>query len=336
MARVNFEKLIEYWDPVLRKAFLDSVQNIRQRAQLDQIAKAIERGDLNAALEAVGLDPASFRPLDITIQRIYEVGGNATASALPALGKLDSGLRVSFIFNMRNPTAERWINEHSSIKVTEIITDQRVMIREFLTEGLKLGANPRTTALDLVGRVGQNGLRQGGMLGLTSSQAAWVRNYGDKLANGDMSALGSALRDKRYDKLVSRTFEKGDKLSPSQINSMVNAYKNRALRYRAETISRTETMASLHEAQQQAMDQVVQSGKLRSDNVSFTWRSAHDNRTRDTHREMDGQTVKMGEMFVSPSGARLEYPGDPNGPAAEVINCRCWREPNVNFLAGIK
>ena len=53
------------------------------------------------------------------------------------------------------------------------------------------------------------------------------------------------------------------------------------------------------------------------------WLAAHDDRTRSSHAEMDGQTVAYDEMFVSPSGAELEFPGDWRAPAEEVYNCRC-------------
>jgi hypothetical protein len=51
---------------------------------------------------------------------------------------------------------------------------------------------------------------------------------------------------------------------------------------------------------------------------------------------MDGQTVAAGEYFVTGAGNQLEYPGDPNGPPEEIINCRCWREPSIDHLAGIE
>lgn len=52
------------------------------------------------------------------------------------------------------------------------------------------------------------------------------------------------------------------------------------------------------------------------------WRSRHDDRVRSSHREADGQAVALDDPFRV-GGAELMYPGDPKGPAGEVLNCRC-------------
>jgi hypothetical protein len=52
------------------------------------------------------------------------------------------------------------------------------------------------------------------------------------------------------------------------------------------------------------------------------WQAAEDERTRETHREADGQTVALSEPFTV-GRASLDFPGDPSGPPGEIINCRC-------------
>jgi hypothetical protein len=237
---------------------------------------------------------------------------------------------------VRNPAAERYLYDRSSTKVVQIIADQRDMIRTMLTAGMEAGNNPRTVALDLVGRVNPvTGRRDGGFIGLTSSQEAWVRNYRDELQSGNSGALTRALRDQRFDGSIRKAIAAGEPIPASTIDAAVTNYKNRALRYRAETIARTEAMTSLHEAQAQATEQAIANGVNRTD-VRYTWRATHDNRTRDSHAAMDGDTVAEGERFVTGAGNTLEYPGDPSGPPEEVINCRCWREMRIDFLANIE
>ena len=49
------------------------------------------------------------------------------------------------------------------------------------------------------------------------------------------------------------------------------------------------------------------------------WMATLDGRTRHSHARLDGETVLPGEAFSN--GCR--FPGDPQGPAHEVYNCRC-------------
>ena len=53
--------------------------------------------------------------------------------------------------------------------------------------------------------------------------------------------------------------------------------------------------------------------------VQKQWMSTLDSRTRDSHRDMDGEIADTDEEFSN----GLEYPGDPAGDPREVYNCRC-------------
>ena len=58
------------------------------------------------------------------------------------------------------------------------------------------------------------------------------------------------------------------------------------------------------------------------------WSAIHDDRTRESHSELDGVSVPIDEEF--PNGCK--YPGDPDGDPEEVYNCRCTL---VGDVAGI-
>ena len=53
--------------------------------------------------------------------------------------------------------------------------------------------------------------------------------------------------------------------------------------------------------------------------VRARWMATLDRRTRDSHRQLDGEVVDDDGKFSN----GLRYPGDPEGPGAEVWNCRC-------------
>lgn len=332
----RFDALIDQFDPVLRKAFLDSIYRIRETAQIEQIARMLEKGDIEGAIRACGLDPALFRPYNIALLRAFEAGGDFIARSLPP-ALTPGGLRLIVNFDVRNPSAEDWLRGHSSRRVTEIVQDQRTMIRNTLSEGISQGLNPRSVALDLVGRIGESGKREGGLIGLTSSQAEWVKAYEAELASDKPSAsLARALRDKRFDAAVRRAEKTGTPIPAETRRKMVAAYKNRALRYRAETIGRTEAMAALHQSQDEAAQQGLDANAIQVENLKMVWRTAGDRRVRDSHRSMNGQAVAKGDLFTTGTGAKLRFPGDPNGPPHEIINCRCYRELKYDFLAGVR
>lgn len=335
MVANRFDQLIEKWWPTIKDVFLAIVQTTRRRAQVRLIAEMLERGDVDGAVRAVHLDEASFRDLERAIERAYEDGGQYTAEKLPALRQPD-GYRLDVVFNVRNPRAEAWLKDHSSTLVKEIVADQQQMIREALRAGMEAGQNPRTVALDLVGRIDPvTGNREGGKIGLTASQEAWAREYRTELQTLDANSLERALRDKRFDRTVAKAIREGKPIPAATVQKMVTAYTNRALRYRAETIARTEALTSLHAAQIEAARQAIDAGQISEGAVTKKWRNSAGNRVRDTHRALGGQTVAFEAKFVSPSGAQLLYPGDPSAPARERVACRCWQEIEVDFLAGI-
>lgn len=57
--------------------------------------------------------------------------------------------------------------------------------------------------------------------------------------------------------------------------------------------------------------------------IEKEWMATLDNRTRDSHQEMDGKRVDWKKPFEN----GLMYPGDPSGDPAEVYNCRCTMVP---------
>lgn len=59
--------------------------------------------------------------------------------------------------------------------------------------------------------------------------------------------------------------------------------------------------------------------KERGLEVKQMWMATHDTRTRETHADLDGEVVEVGEEFSN----GLKYPADPSGDAGEVYNCRC-------------
>lgn len=60
--------------------------------------------------------------------------------------------------------------------------------------------------------------------------------------------------------------------------------------------------------------------------IKKVWFATLDDRTRDSHRELDGETREVDEPFSN----GCMHPGDPKGDAGEVWNCRCTLITKVN------
>jgi uncharacterized protein with gpF-like domain len=90
---------------------------------------------------------------------------------------------------------------------------------------------------------------------------------------------------------------------------------------RAVTVARTETIGALNAGRWDSFEAISQ---LLGETTPMEqqWLATSDSRTRKTHKAADGQRVPVGGYFTV-GNADLRFPGDPSGPAQEVINCRC-------------
>lgn len=95
---------------------------------------------------------------------------------------------------------------------------------------------------------------------------------------------------------------------------------------RAMTVARTETIGAVNAG---VFRGAVLEAEQRGDPAPFKqWISTDDSRTRPTHVEADKQRTLLSSPFVV-GNSQLQFPGDPRGPAAEVVNCRCSMLPIV-------
>ncbi|MFE0329061.1 phage portal protein [Streptomyces sp. NPDC058960] len=82
--------------------------------------------------------------------------------------------------------------------------------------------------------------------------------------------------------------------------------------YRATMIARTETVGGYNAASFLA---ALDAGATRK-----TWLATNDQRTRETHRQENGNAVPMNKRFTL---TKSRWPADPTAPAAQSIQCRC-------------
>ena len=94
------------------------------------------------------------------------------------------------------------------------------------------------------------------------------------------------------------------------IKNTTNVDYNKTLR-----IAKTEG----HRIQCESAYNVQVRAKQKGADIVKQWDSTLDSRTRESHQKLDGEIVEVNKKFSN----GLLYPGDSNGVASEVVNCRC-------------
>lgn len=337
--RQRIEDLLKEHAPLLEKAFLEGVKDLRSNANLRLIVQALERNDIDGAIKALNLDPAAFRAFDRALTATFDAGG-VTATAFISSQAVRSGIAAVFRFNARDTRAENWLLDHSSSMITRILDDERVMARNLMSAGLREGTNPRIMALALTGRVNPaTGLREGGALGLSSVQEQYARTALAELTSGDPALMRNYLtrgrRDKRFDRSVLAAIRNGEGLSLSKAETIVGRYRSGLLNLRGETIARLEAKAALHQSEQESFLQAVASGQVSRADIQRTWRHVGNMHPRAQHVAMNGQTVGIDEPFTAPDGTKLMYPCDPDAPVSHTANCHCQVDTTIDFIGAL-
>lgn len=158
-------------------------------------------------------------------------------------------------------------------------------------------------------------------------QEAMVRavQLESKISQGLYSRFGEdvSILKKKITAQVSRGIATG--MTYGQVAQQLSAYTNigynnavRIARTEGHRIQCRSGMDACYNAQEKGADVVKQ------------WDSALDARTRDSHVKVDGEVKELDEKFSN----GLRFPGDPNGKAAEVVNCRCALLQRARWAVG--
>lgn len=181
---------------------------------------------------------------------------------------------VEMAFDRANPEAVKWARTRSADLITGITDTSRAAVRRIMTRALEGKLSPREAARMIRSTVG-----------LTDLQADAVLALRDK-----MVAQGRPA---------------------SAIETQTDRYAARLLRYRAETIARTETVAAANEGQLQLWKQAQQRGLLPG-KVRRKWITTPDERLCPICKGLNGKTAPLDGPFP---GGFMNPPAHPN--------CRC-------------
>lgn len=320
-----FRELAAKFGQEVANAYLAAIRDITNQVEVQKLILAIERRDVQAALDALHINRAAFQPLEAKITEAFTAGGQGAVASMPA------AVSIGFRFDPGNQRAAQIIRTTAGNLITGLVQNEIDQARAFLAEGMASGRSPRAVGLDLVGRVSRaTGQREGGLIGLSGPQRAFVESAKAELASGDPALLRNYLtrgrRDRRYDAAVRRAIQTGKPVPADTARTMTTRYAARLTQLRGEIIARTEGIPAIRAAKHEAYQQLVDDGRVDAQDIVRGWSTTTDGRQRDTHDAMNGQEVRgLDAPFVSPSGARFRYPGDSSlgAPAKEIIACRC-------------
>jgi hypothetical protein len=188
-------------------------------------------------------------------------------------------------------------------------------VRAQVQAGLEAGLNPRRVARALD-------------IALAPNQAAAVTRFEAELVAGNRAALQRKLlthmaRDEsgKLIRTPTRDFKTLNAklgkvpLSREQIDKMVARYRERMVAFNAESHARTAALDAQRLGQRLSIE-----GMYDPDKLYHTWHTVGDDRVRDEHADVDGQTVPWDQPYtVIVDGVAVSemYPGEME------YNCRC-------------
>jgi hypothetical protein len=306
------------------KAFEAAIAEIRSSVVLRRVIEALEQGNIDAALSALNIDESAFAQLRAAIAQAYSDGGAAVIAATRF--NPPNATKAVVRWDVTNAVAERYLREQLGTKITRVTQDTIQSARDAMVSGYSKGQGPRQIALDIVGRVGVNGKRSGGVLGLNGPQQQYVRNMRAYLESGDYNAvLRMSKRDKRFDKTIMKAMRDDRPLSKAQIDKLTQRYSDRLLKLRGDTIARTETANAVEQSRIDGFRVGLDKEGIHPQYVTKEWlHGGGGMRPREQHVHESGQKVQgLDTPFVMQDFTLMQRPHDPAGPAKHVINCTC-------------
>lgn len=333
--RQQIAQLTQRMESQTRKAFLAAIDDIRSRVVLRRVRDALVAGDVSAVVTALNLEAAAYAPLHQAVTTAYTQGGQWQVDSVVWRDPTTLS-NVAVRWDMTNPRVRQWLENYSSTRITgDLIDDQVLAVQRVISSGYNLGRGPNDIALDIVGRIGANGRRAGGVLGLSEQMAGWSTNMREYLTTDPARALRMSKRDRRFDATIIRAIEIGKPLTKNQIDRIVGRYEDRLLKLRGDTIGRTETAQAVNASRTEAMRQGMDKAGVTDDMVTKTWYHggiAPSGKERFEHIMLHKESVRgLNTPFMVGGYQPMQYPLDPAAPADQVVNCRCSYMVNVAY-----
>lgn len=317
-------------------ALKGAMEHLRELVPVKEIAAALAHGNTKAAVDLVNFkryEHVLKTPIG-HIARVYEIAAHHGGQQIAAKLKTDRRPRLRYRVRKDRAPVQAIVDEaiggpaDAGFAFDRFDANTQARLRQIVDS---LIGDLTDSAKSTINSVVLDGVRAGDSftdiaenirdtISLTPNQAQAVASYRRALENLDPNALQRALRDSNFDGTVQDAIDSGEFLSDSTISDAVDAYLDNYLDYRANTISRTESLrasnAGLRESYLQADEQDV----IPSEAVTRQWLLSTDESPPPcpicasvVENNPDG--VALDEDFQSDDGTVGDPPLHPN--------CRC-------------
>ena len=313
MADINdpaqrLDDLLDQQEVRIATVFRTAVEALKGEIDLDELADLIAQGRVGDALDRL---KHAAEALGAASNVAFVTSGQSTADFL-------TGANIGrVVFSQINIGAVAAMQRSSLTLIREFTDEQRRATSLALVSGVESGINPIAQARNFRDSIGLTESQWGHV---ASYRAALERAHADPDAAAN--AVGRALRDGRGDSQVKRAAKAGAALPPAKIDWLVERYTARYVKHRAEVIGRTEALRAVHQGNEEAYRQAIEDGTLDPNRLERKWVTRLDGRERKTHLLLNNQKRAWGENWITKNGV-IRYPGDPDAPASETIQCRC-------------
>jgi hypothetical protein len=346
MTNINrlLDNIRKEYGPKVEKAFADAIADIRNDTVLRRLIEAIERGDINTAIAVLDINETVFASMRQQMVNAYSSAGAAVIGAV----KFDPPNRTTGVvrWNVTNPTAERFIRETIGNHITNITEQTVAGVRERLLGGYAQGQGPRQMALNIIGMVGANGKRTGGIVGLTAPQIRVADQIDSILADPDRyreyftkDRVTGKLKPRwkstnfNTNRAIMKAIREGKTLTAKQIASIKTANNNKMLRQRGEVIARTETPIAVAQARMDAYTIGMEKKGYPRMYANKEWlHGGGGMEPRDQHVAISRTVVQgLDTPFNMPDGTLMQYSHDPLGPIHQNANCTCTTQISIDY-----
>ena len=356
--------LIRRAGPSVERAWVRTIRLNATRADIQLLENALGTARFDLVLDMLGFTPEGFAPLSSEITDNYRRFGGIIADSFRQIDRVAP--RRSF--DHMTPEAIRYIEQNHLDTVRLLRDDADNALQYVLVDGTARNQTRQEMALRVAGRINRRtGFREGGLVWLNRPQMDWVESLEAQLNDGSERALKHVLTranlsdgNKRviWDAILDQR-----PLTQEEIAKIVIGYTNRSHLQRGKTIADTELHWAWEAAAEEAVRQrLARGGDLEGRSVLKVWNAKLDEKTRDSHVSMHGETVPFGLPFIvggsqirredlGQDGPRLpiddparrretevtgggypaQAPGDWSLPPQERINCRC----SVRYVDGL-